>query len=527
MEIYNDDCFNVFPKIKDKSIDLFILDLPYGQTACKWDSEIDLEKMWKAIKRIMKPSAVIVFFCTAKFGYTLIHSNPKWFRYDLIWEKSRKVGFLSANKMPLRKHELMYVFSKDNNEDNEDLINYSKKVLEYIGETKAEIKRKIKDADHFFRYSKNNFSLPSKETYDKLIELYEINKMEGFVEYKDLNNIFNLEATYNSQKTEGKPYKTKGGEIESYYREEGVKYKLKGIENKGERHPHSILQFAEDHENIYIFKKEGGTYNPQKTEGKPYNKTNTGNQFKSGAYGDIDRATFREGEQNRAINKGERHPHSILQFAEDHENIYIFKKEGGTYNAQKIKLEKPDKRNRKNEPENSESAYGNVNLKLKKTEYSDRHPTSVLQFTEDHENIYIFKKEGGTYNPQLEEGKPYHVKKEGDLKGYYREGEKNFKRSTKENKGTRHPTTILKFNNPSKSLHRTQKPTDLLEWLIRSYSNEGDTIMDFTMGSGSTGIACMNTKRKFIGIEMNKDIFTIAKNRFREKINCEESEKEI
>jgi len=314
MEIYNDDCFNVFPKIKDKSIDLFILDLPYGQTACKWDSEIDLEKMWKAIKRIMKPSAVIVFFCTAKFGYTLIHSNPKWFRYDLVWEKSRKVGFLSANKMPLRKHELMYVF-----------------------------------------------------------------------------------------------------------------------------------------------KKEGGTYNPQKTEGKPYNKTNTGNQFKAGAYGDIDRATFREGEQNRAINKGERHPHSILQFAED------------------------------------------------------------------HENIYIFKKEGGTYNPQKTEGKPYtHARKgKANCEVY------DIKRIKGEYKGERHPTTILKFNNPSKSLHRTQKPTDLLEWLIKSYSNEGDTIMDFTMGSGSTGIACMNTKRKFIGIELDKDIFTIAKERFRENENCEKEEKEI
>jgi adenine specific DNA methylase Mod len=225
------------------------------------------------------------------------------------------------------------------------------------------------------------------------------------------------------------------------------------ITNKGERHPTSILQYAEDHENIYIFKKEGGTYNPQKTEGKPYNKTNTGNQFKSGAYGDIDRATFREGEQNRAINKGERHPHSILQYAEDHENIYVFKKEQGTYNPQKTPREKDYKHSGKR---SSETHYGNV-TECKK----------------------MYKKEDGM-----------------------------------------HPTTILKFKNPSKSLHRTQKPTDLLEWLIKSYSNEGDTIMDFTMGSGSTGIACMNTKRKFIGIEMDKDIFTIAKERFREKENC-------
>ena len=110
IQLFNDDCFNIFPTLDDKSINLFILDLPYGQTACHWDSVIDLEEMWKHIKRIMKPNALIVFFCTAKFGNTLINANPKWFKYDLIWKKSRKVGFLSANKQPLRQHENIYVF---------------------------------------------------------------------------------------------------------------------------------------------------------------------------------------------------------------------------------------------------------------------------------------------------------------------------------------------------------------------------------------------------------------------------------
>ena len=229
-KIFNNDCFNVFPNIKDKTINLFLLDLPYAQTACKWDSLIDLDKMWKEIKRTMKSNAVIVFFCTTKFGNTLINSNPKWFRYDLVWEKSRKVGFLSANKMPLRKHEM-----------------------------------------------------------------------------------------------------------------------------------------------IYVFKKEGGTYNPQKTEGKPYKANDRKCEIYSG-----------------------------------------------------------------------------------------------------NEIIKEYKKEDGKY-----------------------------------------PTTILKFNNPSKSLHRTQKPTDLLEWLIKSYSNENDIVCDFTMGSGSTGIACLNTKRQFLGIEKDKDIFKVAEVRLK------------
>ena len=254
LQLHNADCFEIFPKIEDKSINLFLLDLPYANkkfgncTACAWDTPIDLDKMWIEIKRTMKPNGIIVFFCNTKFGCCLINSNPKWFKYDLIWEKSRKVGFLSANKMPLRKHE-----------------------------------------------------------------------------------------------------------------------------------------------NIYIFKDQQGTYNPQKTEGKAYNKTNTGNNNKDGcSYGVIDRSNHLEGDEHRAINTG------------------------------------------------------------------DRHPTSIL--------------------PEFE-------------------------------------TTILKFNNPSKTIHRTQKPVDLLEWLIKTYTNEDDLVMDFCMGSGSCGEACYNTNRNFIGVEKDKDIFLLAEER--------------
>ena len=88
----------------------------------------------------------------------------------------------------------------------------------------------------------------------------------------------------------------------------------------------------------------------------------------------------------------------------------------------------------------------------------------------------------------------------------------------KENKEERHPTsvienTVLEFKNPSKSLHRTQKPVELCEWLIKSYTNEGDVVCDFCMGSGTVGVACVNTKRQFIGIEKDEKIFEIAYNR--------------
>jgi site-specific DNA-methyltransferase (adenine-specific) len=73
-------------------------------------------------------------------------------------------------------------------------------------------------------------------------------------------------------------------------------------------------------------------------------------------------------------------------------------------------------------------------------------------------------------------------------------------------------------SNFKKRLHPTQKPVDVCEWLIKSYSNEGDVVLDFCMGSGSTGVACQNTGREFIGIELDEEIFKIAEERLHEKI---------
>ena len=98
-------------EIDDNSVDLVFCDLPYGQTSCKWDCKIDLVEMWKQFKRIRKDKHTPFFFtCSTRFGYELIKSNEKWFRYDLVWEKSSPVGFLNAKNMPMRKHEMIYVF---------------------------------------------------------------------------------------------------------------------------------------------------------------------------------------------------------------------------------------------------------------------------------------------------------------------------------------------------------------------------------------------------------------------------------
>jgi len=106
------DCLEHMKGIDSESVDFIFCDLPYGQTSCKWDCKIDLEKFWIEVMRIKKLRTPIFMTTTTKFGVELINSAPKKcpFRYDLVWVKSAPAGFLSAKKMPMRKHEMVYVF---------------------------------------------------------------------------------------------------------------------------------------------------------------------------------------------------------------------------------------------------------------------------------------------------------------------------------------------------------------------------------------------------------------------------------
>ena len=320
-QIFNDDCFNVFNKIEKDTVDMVLVDLPYGQTACEWDIKIDLQKMWKELKRICKGKCQFVFFTTTKYGNDLINSNKKYFKYDLVWEKHIAVGFLNCNKMPLRSHEMIYIFNNGNIDDvnielNLELREYAKKVLKFIGKTSKQIERELghRKAEHFLqRVSTSQFSLPTNKTYDELIDKYNIHEMEGFIKYEDL-------------------------------RSEKISY----------------------------------VYNPQKVAGKPY-KVQEGGKIK-----------------------------------------------GGVYGGKMIRSKRDD---------------ANTN---------ERFPKSVLK--------------------------------------YHQNGDK---------------------------LHPTQKPLELCEWLIKTYSNEGDLVLDFCMGCGTTPMACKNTNRRYIGIEKDKDIFKSAEERLK------------
>lgn len=129
-----------------------------------------------------------------------------------------------------------------------------------------------------------------------------------------------------------------------------------------------------------------------------------------------------------------------------------------------------------------------------------------IQPLRQYEDIMVFYKKQPTYNPQMSTGKPYKINRNANTDIYGSQ-----KAHTSINTGTRYPTNILYFNRELKPrYHPTQKPVELLRYLIRTYTNEGDTVLDNTMGSGSTGLAAALESREFIGIELNKEYYDIA-----------------
>ena len=140
-----------------------------------------------------------------------------------------------------------------------------------------------------------------------------------------------------------------------------------------------------------------------------------------------------------------------------------------------------------------------------------------------HEQIAVFYKKLPTYNPQFTQGEPLHSKgtsyknKEHKNQNY---GKFHMTDDSRAGSTEKYPTSILSFTKPHPSIakHRTEKPIDLSQYLIRTYTNENDLVLDNCMGSGSTGIACVNTNRNFIGIELDDGYFNIAKERIEKSI---------
>ena len=141
-----------------------------------------------------------------------------------------------------------------------------------------------------------------------------------------------------------------------------------------------------------------------------------------------------------------------------------------------------------------------------------------------HEDVNVFSLHKKTlkYYPQMTEGKPYKRKFTENKVNNMGFGIKGVETN---NTGTRHPTTVLDYSQQWRrqdQVHPTQKPVELMEFLVKSFTQENETVLDFTMGSGSTGAACVNTNRNFIGIELDENYFNIAERRINQVLNGKE-----
>ena len=172
------------------------------------------------------------------------------------------------------------------------------------------------------------------------------------------------------------------------------------------------------------------------------------------------------------------------------------------------------------------SALVMSNPKLFKYDWTWRKPRGTghlnakKQPMRDKEDILVFYKKQSTYNPQFSEGEPYTAMKGGKNARVSDKGDTTYGKFMNgaefrnDNSGFRYPKQVIEFGVVERgTLHPTQKPVELFEYLIKTYTNEGETVLDNVMGSGTTGIACKNLNRNFIGIELDENYFNIAKER--------------
>ena len=436
INITNGDCLELMKNLPDKSVDLFICDLPYGETNCKWDSVIDLEEFWNEFKRLRKSKrTACIHFCSTKFGYTLIKSNEKMFKMDMVWKKRNKTGGLQSRHRPMRNHEMVYFFYEQAPKYNRD--KYHKRIQAknpIVKEEKPKKNKTIKAKDRKAMgessgiYAKENQTVSSFEPPNPASVLEEkyskehLDNNRGGAGTNEQSGIFSKEN------------------IKKYNKENGV-----GFEPPN---PASVLEEKDDkwrEEDIY-----GENKKDQKIRRKEMYKRNGGN-----------------------VNSFEPpNPASVLEEKETPKQLRdkIFStraKEG-------------------------KDIFGNNDNRVKPFNYDPPNPASVLEETEDVWGQSKFSCGGDC--GRLNEDGSYKL-------GYEPPNPASVYESTKVFIGKRH--------------HQTEKPQDILEFFIKYWSDEGHTILDPTMGSGSTGVACKTLKRNFIGYEKDEKIFKVAENRIK------------
>ena len=462
--LLNGDCLELMEGVGEQSVDLIFCDLPYGQTSCRWDCKIDLSKLWSEILRVKKLHTPIFFTTTTKFGVEIINSSPKNcpFRYDLVWVKSACVGFLSAKKMPMRKHEMLYVFY-----EKLPFYDLSSHTHKFIKEGKKSEGDKGNECYGKFSYYNNG-----EKGYEPPLPVSVVNKEEL-----------------------DEKYKNKGG----LYSEISRNGLLKAEPHYDPPLPVSVV-------------KEPNTINT--------------------LYGDEVEVPDYVNKRNKKTGMSAYDPPLPVSVVKEPHSIYGFNPEDmiddrpsnvrtSAYEPPlPVSVVKEDIRKDKHETAYGENIhYHNNQQKNGESIYDPPLPVSVVK--EDYEtcnkpkrkmiygNMEVFepKRRGEPrYDPPL----PVSVVKEDKHTLYGEIEEKGIPHTTTYEPPL--PTTMLEIKS-TRGKHSTEKPVALMEWLLKYFSKEGDVVLDPTMGSGSTGVACKNMKRNFIGIELDPEIYEVAVNR--------------
>ena len=435
INITNGDCLKLMKGLPDKSIDLFICDLPYGETNCKWDIVIDLDEFWKEFKRLRKSKrTACIHFCSTKFGYTLIKSNEKMFKMDMVWKKRNKTGGLQSRHRPMRNHEMVYFFYEQAPKYNRD--KYHKRI-----QAKLPI---IKD--------------------DKQImgKGYDVGKQPPF----------------NSSKYFEPPNPL------SVIEEEKPKKKLRDKTNSTRAKEGKDI-FGNNDTNVKPF-----NYDPPNpasvVEEKPKRKTIKDRKSMcepTGIYPKENQTATSFDPPNPASIVEEKPLYKTSKFTEKVKKGYGYETGPGIQKNKKGDARFPltfDPPNPASVVEASEDVWGNK-------KFSCGGDCGLLN-------------EDGSYKGKYEPPNPSSVLLEEFIEPAEDEPYSMYE-SKKVFIGKRH--------------HQTEKPLDILEFFIKYWSDEGHTILDPTMGSGSTGVACKTLKRNFIGYEMNEKIFKVAENRIK------------
>jgi len=197
--IIHGDCLEVMPQIPNGSVDMILCDLPYGTTACKWDTIIPFEPLWEQYKRIIKDNGVIGLFGSEPFSSYLRMSNIKMFKYDWIWEKSVSGGFFDAKIRPLKKHEIISVFSLSGASNG--TLSSGKQVMRYYPQGLEDCykKRTKKNVSSFVSKVKNPEGMQIKTNYPNSIIKINNDKSIGHPTQKPVALFEYLIKTYTNE----------------------------------------------------------------------------------------------------------------------------------------------------------------------------------------------------------------------------------------------------------------------------------------------------------------------------------------